>query len=150
MDDRDSDTRMLDAIRTVIRLARIAQQVCEDGGLTLAQYRALSSAALGHQRAYELARYAAVTRPAISALTSGMVKSGFIRRSGTADDGRGVLFSITDHGREVLDRVEGLLVRRFTDVLGNSGEALTLLHSTELEDAIDAQADREFGPSRTR
>lgn len=46
---------LLDSVRTVIRLSRIAQQVCEEAGLNLAQYRALNSARSTGQRAFELA-----------------------------------------------------------------------------------------------
>lgn len=144
------DTELLGAIRTVIRMARIAQQVCEAGGLTMPQFRALNSAAGGEQRAYELAEYAAVSRPAISALTNGMVKAGLIERSGTAADGRGVLFSITATGLETLRHVERLLVERFAEVLGDSRAALAALHSAELETALNTQRDKEFGPRSGR
>ncbi|GLF98516.1 MarR family winged helix-turn-helix transcriptional regulator [Streptomyces yaizuensis] len=143
------DTELLDSIRAVIRLARIAQQACEEAGLTLAQYRALNSAVRGGQRAYELARHTSVSRPAISALTSGMVRLGLIERGGSADDGRGVVFSITDQGVETLRRAEGLLVERIRDVLGESGDgavrALSALRVDEIEAALDARALRDFG-----
>lgn len=139
---------LLKSIQTIIRLARIAQQVCEEGGLTLAQYRALNSAASGEQRAYELAQYAAVSRPAISALTNGMVKAGLIERSGSAADGRGVIFSATSDGRKILSKVERLLIERFENVLGDAKDALMLLHGDALEAALDTQADKDFGPRR--
>lgn len=144
--DKGQDAQVLGSIRAVIRLARIAQQVCEQGGLTLAQYRALSSSAKGDQRAYELAQYAAVSRPAISALTNGMVKANLIERSGTAADGRGVLFSITTEGLDRLRTVEARLVERFREVLGDARDALVPLSSGVLEAALDAQVDKEFGP----
>ncbi|MER7047127.1 MarR family winged helix-turn-helix transcriptional regulator [Streptomyces jumonjinensis] len=143
------DTELLGSIRAVIRLARIAQQACEEAGLTLAQFRALNSAAKGGQRAYELARSTAVSRPAVSALTNGMVRMGLIERGGSAEDGRGVLFSITDQGVETLHRAEELLVERVRKVLGESGDgavrALSALRVDEIEAALDAQALRDFG-----
>ncbi|WP_051792735.1 MarR family winged helix-turn-helix transcriptional regulator [Amycolatopsis jejuensis] len=144
---RRADGELLGAVRTIIRLARVAGQVCEEGGLTLAQYRALHSADRGDQRAYELAQYAAVSRPAISALTNGMVKSGLIERVSLAADGRGVLFSITDTGRRTLRSVEDELVARFKKVLGDSTAALAMLNDEALVAAIDIQADKDFGTS---
>ncbi|MFG2196067.1 MarR family winged helix-turn-helix transcriptional regulator [Streptomyces sp. NPDC048639] len=146
--NKGEDVELLNAVRTVVRLARIAQQACEEGGLTMPQYRALTSAARGRQRAYELARYAAVSRPAISALTNGMVKSGLMERGGLASDGRGVIFDITRHGMEVLASVDRLLVERFQETLGDAEAALKILDSQALEEALDQQADKDFGPSR--
>ncbi|MEU6084399.1 MarR family transcriptional regulator [Streptomyces sp. NPDC047108] len=147
---KGEDAELLSAVRTVIRLARIAQQACEEGGLTMPQYRALTSAASGRQRAYELARYAAVSRPAISALTNGMVKSGLIERSGLASDGRGVIFDITQHGLDVLATVNRLLVERFQETLGSADAALKVLDSEVLAEALEIQADKDFGPARRR
>ncbi|GII92470.1 MarR family winged helix-turn-helix transcriptional regulator [Sinosporangium siamense] len=146
--DKYSDTELLNSIRTVIRLARIAQQACEEAGLTMAQYRALTSAVAGRQRAYELAQYTAVSRPAISALTSGMVRDGLIERSGLASDGRGVVFDVTDQGLEMLRNAEHLLIERFEHVLGDATSALEVLDSLALEDALDQQADKDFGVQR--
>ncbi|WP_329014175.1 MarR family winged helix-turn-helix transcriptional regulator [Streptomyces sp. NBC_00690] len=151
--EKSPDAELLGSIRTVIRLARIVQQACEEAGLTLAQYRALNSAVNGEQRAYELARYTAVSRPAVSALTNGMVRAGLIERSDAARDGRGVLFSITQHGVDTLRGAEDLLVERIKDVLGETGDALgafRALRVDEIEAALDAQADKDFGPAGRR
>jgi DNA-binding MarR family transcriptional regulator len=151
--EKNQDTELLGSIRTVIRLARIVQQACEEAGLTLAQYRALNSAVNGERRAYELARYTAVSRPAVSALTNGMVRAGLIERSDTAGDGRGVVFSITRHGVDTLRAAETLLVERIKDVLGTTGDALAALGALrveEIEAALDAQADKDFGPAGRR
>ena len=141
----DTEQALLDPIRTVIRLARIAQSVCEQAGLNLAQYRALHSAVSTGQRAYELAQATAVSRPAISSLTNGMVKAGLIAREASPGDGRGVVFVITELGVERLRTAERMLVERFTEVLGDAAPALARLETPELLAALDEQADRDFG-----
>lgn len=141
-----ADGELLKSIRVVIRLARIAQQACEEGGLTLAQYRALNSAAKSGQRAYELARNSAISRPAVSALTNGMVKAGLVERCESDDDGRGVIFHITDHGLKTLRTAERLLVGRFDQVLGGATEALAALDDGVLDAALDIQVGKDFGP----
>ncbi|MBX3196114.1 MAG: MarR family transcriptional regulator [Schumannella sp.] len=138
----------MDPIRAVIRLSRIAQQVCEEAGLNLAQYRALASAASTGRRAYELAQATAVSRPAVTSLTNGMVKAGLIAREATPDDGRGVVFVVTDLGRRRLHEAERMLVHRFSEVLGDAAPALAALRTDTLFDALDEQADRDFGRTR--
>jgi DNA-binding MarR family transcriptional regulator len=145
-DDPGQD--LLDPIRAVIRLSRIAQQVCEEAGLNLAQYRALNSAVSSGQRAYELAQATAVSRPAVSSLTNGMVKAGLIAREASPDDGRGVVFVITDLGLERLRAADRMLVDRFREVLGDAGAALERLDTAPLHAALDEQADRDFGRRR--
>jgi len=136
---------LIDAIRTVIRLARIAQQACEEVGLTLPQYRALNSAARGPQRAFELARYSAVSRPAMSALTAGLERQGLAERSTAAADGRGVFFSTTQKGLDTLYAAERLLAERFEEVLGDAQATLEALDTEAIEQALDRQVDRDFG-----
>jgi len=135
---------LTDSIRTVIRLARIAQQALDELGLTLPQYRALNAIVRGPQRAFELARYSAVSRPAMSALTTGLERSGWVERRATSDDGRGVVFVATDAGRGQFERAEDLLRRRFAEVLGDATDALQALDTTALEAALDHQAERDF------
>jgi len=141
----ENDAELLAAVRTVIRLGRIAQQACDDAGLNLAQYRALNSARGAGRRAYELAKTTSVSRPAISSLTGGMVRAGLIARENSEGDGRGVVFVVTDHGADRLKAAEELLVSRFTEVLGDSRAALEALMTVPLETALDEQADRDFG-----
>lgn len=145
---RVADDELLDPIRTVIRLARIAQQVCEEAGLNLAQYRALHSAVHTGQRAFELAQATAVSRPAVTSLANGMVKAGLIEREASPDDGRGVVFVITPLGTERLREAERMLVARFADVLGDAAPALAALETAALHTALDEQADRDFGKRR--
>lgn len=143
-------SELLDSIRTVIRLARIAQQTCDEVGLTLPQYRALNSNARGRRRSFELARYSAVSRPAMSALTAGLERMGLIVRSDHESDGRGVYFEITPKGLELFEDVERRLVERFRNVLGAAEGALRALDTDLLEAALDEQNDRDFGPTDDR
>lgn len=144
MPDDDAAT-LLSAIRTTIRLARIAQQACEEAGLNLAQYRALTSAGGAGRRASELANATSVSRPALTSLMKGMERSGLIAREVVDDDGRGVRFVATPLGAQRLRHAELLLVERFTDMLGNARAALEALSTAPLDEALDSQADREFG-----
>ncbi|MET1040840.1 MAG: MarR family transcriptional regulator [Acidimicrobiales bacterium] len=142
-------TELSDSIRTVIRLARIAQQALDEVGLTLPQYRALNSIVRGPQRAFELARYSAVSRPAMSALTTGLERQGWIGRQAATDDGRGVTFVATDTGRERFQAAEHLLSEHFAAVLGDATEALLGLDTATIEDALDQQVERDFPATTT-
>lgn len=139
-----ADHDLTDSIRTVIRLARIAQQALDEVDLTLPQYRALNAIVRGPQRSFELARYSAVSRPAMSALTTGLERQGWIRREAAAADGRGVSFVATDAGRAQFERAEDLLRQRFAAVLGDATEALLALDTDALEAALDHQAEQDF------
>ncbi|MET0666820.1 MAG: MarR family transcriptional regulator [Acidimicrobiales bacterium] len=142
-------TELSDSIRTVIRLARIAQQACDEVGLTLPQYRALNAIVRGPQRAFELARYSAVSRPAMSALTTGLEKQGWIERRTATEDGRGVAFVATDTGRERFQAAEHRLSEHFAAVLGDATEALLGLDTATIEDALDRQVERDFPATTT-
>jgi len=137
-------TDLTDSIRTVIRLARIAQQALDELGLSLPQYRALNAIVRGPQRAFELARYSAVSRPAMSALTTGLERQGWVERQVTTEDGRGVAFVATAAGRRQFERAEDLLRRRFATVLGAATDALAALDTEALEAALDHQVERDF------
>jgi DNA-binding MarR family transcriptional regulator len=142
--------RLLHAIRMVIRLSRIAQQVCEKAGITLPQYRAISSLAYRKRRAHEIASHTAVSRPAVTALMTGLEKMGLIEREVDEFDKRGVHFIASTKMKKVLAEVERDLVRRFGEVLGDSAKSLAALTGTEaIEEALDRQAEREFGAPDT-
>jgi DNA-binding MarR family transcriptional regulator len=143
------DADLTDSIRTVIRLARIAQQALDEVGLTLPQFRALNAIVRGPLRAMDLARYSAVSRPAMSALTTGLERQGWIERQAATEDGRGVSFVATDSGRERFETAEQLLRGRFADVLGDATDALIALDTETLEAALDQQVERDFPSTDT-
>jgi len=142
---RTDDEGLLDAVRVVMRLARIIERCCDEAGLTMPQYRALNHAARGKRRSYELARFSAVSRAAMSALTTGMLKAGLLERNDAEGDGRGVEFGATKHGLDVLASLEDRLVERFAEVLGPAAASLTSLDGAAIEAALDREVDREFG-----
>jgi DNA-binding MarR family transcriptional regulator len=141
------DERLVVAIRTVIRLSRIAQQVCEQMGLTLPQYRALSMSVRIKRRAHEIATYTAVSRPAIAALTAGLERLKLVEREVAESDKRGVYFVASAEGRKAVAEAEREMAIRFADVLGDSVDVLNVLASPAFEKALDNQAEREFGPA---
>lgn len=143
-----ADEALLESMRTVIRLARIAHQACEEAGLTLAQYRALNSARTAGRRAFEIAQSTAVSRPAVTSLTNGMIQAGLIAKEASEADGRGVVFVITAHGQERLEAAERILVERSREWLGPAADDLAALSTERLSAALDALADRDFGPRR--
>jgi DNA-binding MarR family transcriptional regulator len=138
---------LLASIRLIIRLARVAQQTCEELGLSLPQYRALHFAR-DKRRAYELADYSDVSRPAISALTTGLERAGLLERSHTEEDGRAVYFITSQAGRDLLAQAEALLVRRFTEALGPltpAIETFSALDSEMIMAALDTAAAITLG-----
>ena len=138
--------RLLGAIRTVIRLSRIAQQVCEQAGITLPQYRAMNKIAHLRRRAHEIATATAVSRPAVTALMAGLENAGLMKRAVVDADKRGFYFVATAKGRKVLAEVERNLVHRFAEILGDSADELRSLSTTgAIEEALDKQNEREFG-----
>ncbi|SEE58090.1 MarR family winged helix-turn-helix transcriptional regulator [Jiangella alba] len=134
------------AIRTTIRLARLAQQVCDDGGLTLPQYRGLSILVDDRRRAHEIATYTSTSRPAIASLTSGLERMGLIERTTAETDRRGVYYTATEKGRQVVAEIDATMAAKFTKVLGENTALLHPLASDQIEAALDAQLAHDFGP----
>lgn len=130
----------------MIRLARLAQQVCDEVGLTLPQYRALSMAVGGRRRSYEIATYTEVSRPATAAVTAGLERLDLLHRTVAEDDRRGVYFTATEAGVEVVAEAERLMVERFGEGLGANLDVLRPLASPGVERALDARAAVDFGP----
>ncbi len=146
---QEEPASLLESIRLIIRLARIAQQACEEVGLSLPQYRALNFAR-NKRRAYELADYSVVTRPAISALTTGLERANLLERSHTEEDGRAVYFITSQLGMDLLAEVETLLVQRFTEALGPATSALDILSTLDsdlISTALDEAAALTLGNS---
>ena len=139
------DEDLVMAVRTIIRLSRVAQQVCENIGLTLPQYRALSMLDT-RRRAHEMATYSAVSRPAIAALTAGLERMGLIDRAVAEHDKRGVYFVATAEGRRLLDEADSRMVRKFTAILGDDVRSLVELAAAPIAAALDLQAALDFGP----
>ena len=140
------EDNLLAGIRMVIRLARIAQQVCEQWGLTLPQYRSLYKIAHTRHRAHEIAQVTAVSRPAVTALTAGLQRLKLIESIVDEVDKRGIYFVATAEGKKILAEVERKLVARFAEVLGDSAKALaSFTDIAAIEGALDRQVKREFG-----
>jgi DNA-binding MarR family transcriptional regulator len=147
------DEQLLDGIRTVIRLARIAQQTCEQTGLTLPQYRALNALAHQKRRAYDLASHSSISRPAVVALTAGLEKLNLLERAVAEYDGRGVYFTVSRKGQKALADANRLLVQRFAEILGDSKQSLKMLDTVAIDQALDKQYEREqaaFDPPKQR
>lgn len=111
------------------------------------QYRALKFAR-DKRRAYELADYSDVSRPAISALTTGLERAGLLERSHIEADGRAVYFITSKKGKDLF--AKALLVRRFSEALGTAACAVETLSAADAElisAALDEAAAVTLGSS---
>jgi DNA-binding MarR family transcriptional regulator len=129
-------------IRLLARLARVAEQTCQQTGISLPQYRLLVSAAEGPQRASELAAAVGVSRPTLTSLVDGLEHSGLVKRVPVPTDRRGIQLELTEAGREATIRAENALGARLMDLI--NGEASTVIPAVHgVVSGIGAALDRE-------
>lgn len=117
------DEGLREAVWTLARLARLIEQVCQESGLSLPQYRLLVIVSQRSQRAGELAGRAAVSRPTLTALVDGLERQGLLRRTRVAGDRRGILLELTGAGTDALARAEKNLCLRLEELIHESGAA---------------------------
>lgn len=121
--------------RALARLSRLLEQASSDAGLTLAQYRVLVLVADHPERASALADKVDVRRATLSAIVTGLERSGLVRRAAVAGDARGVQLQVTPEGRAVLASVEDVLGSRLADVMA-AGSVDARLLAAQLERTI--------------
>jgi DNA-binding MarR family transcriptional regulator len=95
-------TDLSDAARVLARLSRLLEAT--DAGLTLPQYRMLSTLNEGGFRSARLAERLAIRKPTATALADGLVAAGYAERESEDGDRRIVRLLITDDGRKALSR----------------------------------------------
>ncbi|MGE3833469.1 MAG: MarR family winged helix-turn-helix transcriptional regulator [Acidimicrobiia bacterium] len=108
------DQELTDGIRTLARLALVADRICADLGISLVQYRMLFVIAEQPQRAGRLADRLSVSRPTLTAAAHALVDRGLVTREPVVGDGRGVQLRLTASGAATLRRVEADLVEVLT------------------------------------
>ncbi|HJP77257.1 MAG TPA: MarR family transcriptional regulator [Pseudonocardiaceae bacterium] len=95
----DLAAELFDGISLVLR--RI-QQLQAPGALTLPERAALARLGRGPATSAELARAEQITPQAMGNTLSGLESRGFVQRSGDPHDGRRIIMSLSDAGRDVL------------------------------------------------
>jgi DNA-binding MarR family transcriptional regulator len=130
-------------IRLLARLARVAEQTCQQTGISLPQYRLLVSAAQGPQRASELAASVGVSRPTLTSLVDGLEQAGLVKRAPVPSDRRGIQLELTEAGREATARAEEALSGRLLTLInGEADTVVPLVHGvvTNMGAALDREA----------
>jgi DNA-binding MarR family transcriptional regulator len=110
----------IDAARLRVAVLRLSRRLRkhELAGLTPSQLSTLAS--VGKQGPVRLGDLAAVERIAPSTLTrlvSALEERGYLLRQPAPDDARAYLVTITDSGREVLERIREEATSLLTDIL---------------------------------
>jgi long-chain acyl-CoA synthetase len=138
-----------DAVRTVVRIARMFEHACVD--LTLPQYRLLAMVARGDHRVSHLAGRLALSKPTVTAVVEGLVDRGFLARSEVAADRRVVQLTLTDAGRSALETTEAAMVDRLQDLLGRCDDpGLALGGLAQLSGALDSALVEKMAEGATR
>jgi DNA-binding MarR family transcriptional regulator len=150
---RDAVGRLLEAGRTVARLARHVELALQPLELTLAQYRVLCALDSGAEASSSLAEKLAVSAPSITTVVDGLVARGLVDRSHDAGpDRRRVSISLTEDGRRVADTARHAVAERFSGLLGRldaSEGADLVLDGLELW-AVALDRDRDAGRAGRR
>jgi DNA-binding MarR family transcriptional regulator len=97
-------TELSNAVLTLARLSRLLEAA--DSGITLPQYRMLSTLNASGFRAARLAERLAIRKPTATAIAAGLVAAGFAERESEHGDRRIVRLRITEDGRRALTRAE--------------------------------------------
>jgi DNA-binding MarR family transcriptional regulator len=145
--DSNSDPRLARAVRSIVVVGRVFEQISRETGVSLPQYRLLLFLRHGPSRAGELAAKVAVKRPTLTALVAGLEKEGRLRRVADETDGRGVRIEITAAGKEALEVAEERL-SCVVDGICSLGERDALLDSLDqIATILDGEVDRRLAQS---
>ncbi|NYD43591.1 MarR family winged helix-turn-helix transcriptional regulator [Nocardioides panaciterrulae] len=133
----------------VNRLAYALRRPGDTLDLTPSRYTALATLAKrGALRAGDLAEAMGIARPTMSRLADALVESGWVTRAPDPEDGRASLLTLSDAGRELLERLR----REATADLHADIAALSEAERDALATALPALttlAERQLGRART-
>jgi len=103
MSEVDTDTIAAALFGSVSLLVRRIRQVPAEGGLAMPERQALSQLDRdGPATSSELARQAQITAQAMGATLSALQARGMVERRADPEDGRRVILTVTDAGRQAL------------------------------------------------
>ena len=146
MQDHDESRRLASATRALAFAGRALERAV--GDMTLAQFRVLSLIASSPERAGELARRAAVSRPSLTGLIDGLASRSWVERSSVEGDRRGVHLEVTAAGRQALLDAETRMVATLERLLGGVAPAqrnVVLDGLIELDTALWTKANAATG-----
>ena len=86
-----------EVVRTLAIVSRILERSLTD--MSLPQFRVLGLVARAPERASQLARQAAISRPSLTGVLDGLEARGWVRRRDVDGDRRGVELEVTAAGR---------------------------------------------------
>jgi DNA-binding MarR family transcriptional regulator len=106
-----------DSVRTLAITSRVLERSLTD--MSLPQFRVLGLVARAPERANELARQAAISRPSLTGVLDGLEARGWVRRRDVDGDRRGVELEVTAAGLRALDAAHLAVRQRLADLLAH-------------------------------
>lgn len=147
--------RNADAVRAAARLAKVAGTALGEAGLTLAQYRVLVFLDAGERPASHVAALLGVTPSTVTSVVDGLCARSLVERRPDPSDGRRVVLSLTDAGRDQLaagDEVVGDRLGMLLERLDPTDAEAVLAGLEHLNRAMESYLVERFGaaapPSR--
>ena len=104
-----------DSVRTLAIVSRILERSLTD--MTLPQFRVLGLVSRAPERANQLARQAAISRPSLTGVLDGLESRGWVRRREVDGDRRGVELEVTAAGRKALEAAHDAVQARLAELL---------------------------------
>jgi DNA-binding MarR family transcriptional regulator len=144
-----TDPESLEALRSLVRLARLLERA--SGDLSLAHYRVLAAIDDGDARASRVAARLALGKPTISATVDALCRRGLVRRAGSTDDQRATDLRISARGRAVLRSAESAMQGRLDEVLAHCEQAeVAVAALARLGAGLDAVAEQRLREQGSR
>ncbi|MGZ4674970.1 MAG: MarR family winged helix-turn-helix transcriptional regulator [Acidimicrobiia bacterium] len=104
-----------DSVRTLAIVSRILERSLTE--MTLPQFRVLGLISRAPERANQLARQAAISRPSLTGVLDGLEARGWVCRREVDGDRRGVSLEVTAAGRAALDVAHDAVQDRLAELL---------------------------------
>ena len=141
----------VETVRALARLSRLLERASSE--LSLANYRVLAAIGSGDERASRVGRKLALGKPTVRATVESLCQRGLVSRGSVGGDQRAISLSLTESGRETLDRVERAMVARVAELcdLAPDPVRLTLTLSwlgPALDELLAEPSATEDGPAR--
>lgn len=126
------------------RLGRMIESTLQsnaDVGISLRQFRMLDRLAEQPYRIGDLAAFASVTQPTVTASVKALLERRLVVRTTDASDRRAKLIAITEQGSETLEKAKCLVHARLLEI-ARDVDARTAAAVERLEPVLSAGMDR--------